>query len=61
MKKTIFILLVMASFASAWWERVDCNWRYENGVSGYFGLYRNSQGGYIQMFFGNTYCPVNIN
>ena len=51
----------MASFASAWWERVDCNWRYENGVSGYFGLYRNSQGGYIQMFFGNTYCPVNIN
>lgn len=61
MKKILLLLLLLASFASAWWTRVDCQWRYDNGRSGYVGLYRNSQNEYIQMFFGSQYCPVNIN
>jgi len=64
MKKLIFIALtlLLASNAMAWWTLVDCQYgQGPNYQYGYTGLYRNSQGQYYKMFFGNQYCPTNLN
>lgn len=64
MKKLILasaISMALAVDASAWWTRVDCYYAYKGGKSGHWGVYRNSQNEYIEMYFGSSYCPVNIN